>query len=165
MADKNNKKDPKTEEKPKTEDKKETKAEKQTEKKKVTVSPKLQKIIDEVEKLSVLELAELVKALEDKFGVAAAAPVPVAGGTAPVEPGKAAQAEEKSEFNVVLAAAGGNKIAVIKAVREVKPDLGLKDAKEFVEAAPKELLTGVSKEEAEEAKKKLEEAGAQAELK
>ncbi len=131
------------------------------------VSPKLQKIIDEVEKLSVIELADLVKALENKFGVSATAPVAVATtGVAPAGADAAAGAsEEKSEFTVVLAASGANKIAVIKAVREVKPDLGLKEAKDLVEAAPKDLLEGVKKEEAEAAKKKLEEAGAQVELK
>lgn len=131
----------------------------------VKVSAKLQKIINEVSKLSVLELAELVKALEDKFGVTAAAPV-VAGAVAASDAGAAGQAvEEKTEFNLVLSAAGANKIAVIKAVREIKPELGLKDAKDFVEAAPKELLSGAKKEDAQEAKKKLEAAGAQVELK
>lgn len=127
------------------------------------VSAKLQKIIDEVEKLTVMELADLVKALEDKFGVSAAAPMvaaaPAAGGAAP------APAEEKTEFDVILAAAGGNKIAVIKAVREINQNLGLKEAKDLVEAAPKPLLEGVKKEEAEAIKKKLEDAGAQVELK
>ncbi|MFC1711567.1 50S ribosomal protein L7/L12 [Patescibacteria group bacterium] len=123
-------------------------------------------MIEEVEKLTVLEMAELVKALEDKFGVSAAAPVAVAAAPAgDAAPGADKPAEEKSEFNVTLAASGANKIAVIKAVREVNPNLGLKEAKDLVEAAPKELLTGVKKEEAETAKKKLEEAGAQVEVK
>lgn len=128
------------------------------------VSAKLQKIIDEVGTLSVLELAELVKALENKFGVSASAPTlsvvgPAGGAVA------AAPAEEKTEFNVILTSGGANKISVIKVVRELKPDLGLKEAKDLVEAAPKELLTGVKKEQAEEAKKKLTEAGAQVEVK
>ena len=110
-----------------------------------------------------MELAELVKALENKFGVSAAAPISVTAGSASAGP--APEVEEKTEFNVILAAAGANKIATIKAVREIKPDLGLKEAKDLVESAPKELLTGVKKEEAEAAKKKLEESGAQVELK
>lgn len=143
-----------------------TKASEGKKKSSVKVSSKLQKIIDEVSKLSVLELAELVKALEDKFGVTAAASV-VAAGAAPGATGvdTAQQAPEKTEFNVILSAAGANKIAVIKAVREIKPELGLKEAKDLVEAAPKELLSGVKKEEAEAAKKKLEATGAQVELK
>ena len=129
----------------------------------VKVSAKLQKIIDEVEKLTVLELSELVKALEDKFGVSAASPtVALAQAGAPTA---AAEVEEKTEFNVVIAAAGANKIAVIKAVRELNQNLGLKEAKDLVEAAPKTLLESVKKEEAEVAKKKLEEAGATVELK
>jgi len=132
----------------------------------VKVSAKLQKIIDEVEKLTVLELADLVKALEDKFGVSAAAPMMMAAG-APVAGAAtdAAPAEEKTEFDVILAAAGANKIAVIKAVREINQALGLKEAKDLVEAAPKPVLEGAKKEDAEGAKKKLEEAGAQVELK
>lgn len=124
---------------------------------------KLTKIIEEVEKLSVLELADLVKALEDKFGVSAAAPVAapaspaVASGAGPVE-------EAKSEYQVVLASTGANKIGVIKALREIKQELGLKEAKDLAEAAPKEVGT-FKKEEAEAAKKKLEAAGAQVELK
>jgi large subunit ribosomal protein L7/L12 len=125
------------------------------------VSDKLQKIIDSVESLTVLELADLVKALEDKFGVSAAAPVAVAATGA----AEAAPAEEKSEFDVVLAGAGANKIAAIKAVRQILPDLGLKEAKDLVEAAPKPVLEGVNKEEADKAKAVLEEAGAQVELK
>ena len=145
-------------------DVKETKKEEAKKTKKV--SPNLEKIIESVEKLSVVELADLVKALEDKFGVSAAAPVAVAAaGTAAGAEAGAAAPEEKSEFTVVLSASGANKIAVIKAVREVKPDLGLKEAKDLVEAAPKDLLEGVKKEEAEAAKKKLEAAGAQVELK
>ncbi len=110
-----------------------------------------------------MELSELVKGVEEKFGVSAmpvmAAGTPAAGGAAPAE-----AAEEKSEYNVVLTASGEQKIAVIKAVREIKQDLGLKEAKDLVDAAPKEL--GVMKKaDAEEAKKKLEEAGATVELK
>lgn len=165
MADNNKKKE---EQKAKKEEKKEEVKEekKQKSKKEVKVSKNLKTIIEQVEKLSVLELSQLVKALEDKFGVTAAAPAaavaaPANGAAAPgAEP-----AEEKSEVNLTLAASGSNKIAVIKAVREVKPDLGLKEAKELVEGTPKELLTGVKPEEAQEAKKKLEEAGAQVEIK
>ena len=140
---------------------KETKAEKKEE---VKVSDKLQKVIDQVEKLTVLELSELVKALEDKFGVSAAAPVAVAGTQAPAAEGEAEAAEEKSEYQVVLTDAGANKIGVIKALREINQDLGLKEAKDLAEAAPKEIGT-YKKEEADEAKKKLEAAGAQVELK
>jgi large subunit ribosomal protein L7/L12 len=129
----------------------------------VKVSAKLQKIIDEVEKLSVLELSELVSALEDKFGVSAAAPMAMVA--APGANGETAAVEEKSEFDVILKDAGGNKIAVIKAVRELNQQLGLKEAKDLVESAPKTLLEAAKKEEAEAAKKKLEEAGAQVELK
>ena len=124
----------------------------------------LQKIVDEIEKLSVLELSQLVKALEDKFGVTAAAPV-AAVAAAPAAGGEQAAAEEKTEFDVILTSAGSNKIATIKAVRELRQDLGLKEAKDLVESAPKPILEGVKKEEAEEAKKKLEAAGAQVELK
>lgn len=121
----------------------------------------LQKLVDEIEKLSVLEVADLVKALEEKFGVSAAAPVmAAAAGAAPAE-----AAEEKDEFDVVLTGAGSNKIAAIKAVRELNQTLGLKEAKDLVEAAPKTVLEGAKKEDAEAAKKKLEEAGASVELK
>jgi len=143
------------------------KIEKTEEKAKVEVSAKLQKIIEEVEKLSVLELSQLVKALEDKFGVSASAVVaaaPAAGGVGQ-QAGASEPAEEKTQFTVVLTATGANKIAVIKAVREIKPDLGLKDAKDLVDAAPKTVAENVNKEAAEEAKKKLEAAGAQVELK
>ena len=123
-------------------------------------SEKITKFIDDVKALSVLELAELVEALEEEFGVSAAAPVVVAGGAAD----GAAAADEKTEFDVVLTAAGDGKLAVIKAVREIT-GLGLKEAKELVEAAPKALKEGVSKAEAEEIKAKLEAAGATVELK
>jgi len=126
------------------------------------VSASLEKIIEQIEKLSVLELADLVHALEDRFGVSASAPVAVAAAGAPAgatEPG-----EEKTTFNVILSAAGANKISVIKAVRELVPTLGLKEAKDLVEAAPKPVLEGVNKETADEAKKKLTEAGGTVEL-
>lgn len=131
-------------------------------KKEVKLSANLKKIIEEVEKLTVIELSDLIKALEDKFGVSAAAPVAVAAAGAPAA---AAEAEEaKSEYQVVLSSAGANKIGVIKALREINPELGLKEAKDLAEAAPKEVGT-FKKEEAETAKKKLEAAGAQVELK
>ena len=119
-------------------------------------------ILEAIENMTVLELSELVKAMEEKFGVSAAAPVAVAavGGAAPA----AAGGEEKTEFTVVLAAAGDKKINVIKAVREAT-GLGLKEAKELVDGAPKSVKENVGKAEAEELKKKLEEAGATVELK
>lgn len=123
----------------------------------------LQTIVDQIEKLSLLEVADLVKALEDKFGVSAAAPMMMAG--AMPGAGGEAPAEEKTEFDVVLTSAGANKIAVIKAVRELKPDLGLVEAKGFVEKTPANVLEGAKKEDAEAAKAKLETAGAQVELK
>lgn len=130
------------------------------------VSDKLKKIIEQIETLSVLELNDLVKALEKKFDITAqavaAAPV-AAGGAATDAAGE--QAEEKTEFTVVLTDSGANKISTIKAVRELNPDLGLKEAKDLVEAAPKTILEGAKKEDAEAAKKKLEDAGAQVELK
>ncbi|MCG2692283.1 50S ribosomal protein L7/L12 [Microgenomates group bacterium] len=128
------------------------------------LSAKLTKIIDEVEKLTVLELADLVKALEEKFNVSAAAPAAPAAPAVAAGAGPAPQEEAKSEYQVVLASAGANKIGVIKALREIKQELGLKEAKDLAEAAPKEVGT-FKKEEAETAKKKLEAAGAQVELK
>ncbi len=120
------------------------------------------KIAEELGKLTVLEAAELVKHLEEEWGVSAAAPVAaVAAGPA----ADAAPAEEKTEFDVVLAEAGGNKIAVIKAVRGVASGLGLADAKKLVEGAPVAVLEGANKEAAEAAKTALEEAGAKVELK
>ena len=119
-----------------------------------------EEIMEAIENMTVLELSELVKAMEDKFGVSAAAPVAVAA--APAAGGAAA--EEKSEFDVILQSAGDKKIGVIKVVREVT-GLGLKDAKALVDGAPKEVKTGVAKAEAEEMKKKLEDAGATVELK
>ena len=123
-------------------------------------SEKITAIIEELKGLTVLELSELVHAVEDEFGVSAAAAVAVA---APAADGGAAAAEQ-TEFDVVLKAAGGNKIAVIKVVREVT-GLGLKEAKALVDGAPKALKEGVSKEDAEAIKTKLEEAGAEVELK
>lgn len=125
---------------------------------------KLQKIVDEVEKLTILEVSDLVKALEEKFGVSAA-PVAMAQPQVSQAGGQAAPAEEKTEFTVVLKQAGGNKIGVIKAVREIKPELGLKEAKDLVEKGDAVLLENVKKEQAEEAKKKLTDAGATVELK
>jgi len=124
----------------------------------------LEKMMDEIKGMTVLELNELVKALEDEFGVsaAAAAPVMMAGGIPGA--GGAEQAEEQTEFNVVLSSFGDKKINVIKVVREVT-SLGLKEAKELVESAPTNVKEGVNKEEAEEIKKKFEEAGAQMEIK
>ena len=123
-------------------------------------SEKITALIEEVKALTVLELSELVHALEDEFGVSAAAPVAVAAAAAPA----AEAAAEKTEFDVVLASFGDEKIKVIKAVREIT-GLGLADAKAVVEAAPKAIKEGVSKDEAEELKMKLEEVGAKVELK
>lgn len=120
-------------------------------------------ILAAVEEMTVLELSDLVKALEEKFGVTAA-PVAVAGAAAPAA-GSEEPKEEQTAFNVVLTEAGANKIGVIKAVRELVPTLGLQEAKALVESAPKEVLTGAAKSAAEEAKKKLEAAGAKVELK
>lgn len=120
---------------------------------------KITKFIDDIKALSVLELNELVKAIEEEFGVSAAAPVMVAGGAA-----AAPAEEEKTEFNVVLVDAGASKMNVIKMVKEMT-GLGLKDAKDLVDNAPKPLKEGISKADAEEMKAKLEEAGAKIELK
>lgn len=142
------------------EKKEETKKE---EKKKVEVPAKFKDLVEKIEKMSVLELNELVKILEEKFGVSAAAPMAVAmPGAVAGTPAK--PAVEKTEFNIELKEAGPNKIAVIKAVKEIT-GLGLKDAKDAVEAAPKVIKEKVKKEEAEEMKKKLEAAGAKVELK
>ena len=125
---------------------------------------KLEKLVEDLSTLTVLEASELSKLLEEKWGVSAAAPVAVAaaGGAvaAPVE-----AAEEQTEFTVVLTAGGDKKINVIKEVRGVRPDLGLKEAKDLVEAAPTNVKENVSKQEAEEIKKKLEEAGASVSIK
>lgn len=131
------------------------------EKKDVVVPEKFKSLVSEIEKLSVLDLSELVHVLEDKFGVSAAAPMAMAA--APVA-AAAEAAEEKTSFNVELTDAGANKIGVIKALREVTA-LGLKEAKDIVDGAPKVVKEGASKEEAETMKKKLEEAGGKVTLK
>jgi large subunit ribosomal protein L7/L12 len=127
----------------------------------VEIPEKFKSLVETIEKMSVLDLAELVKVLEDKFGVSAAAPAMMMAAPAA---GAGAEAEEKSSFNVELTSAGGNKIAVIKVVREVT-GLGLKEAKDIVDAAPKNVKEGAAKAEAEDMKKKLEEAGATVTLK
>lgn len=127
------------------------------------LSKNVQKIVDAVKELSLMEVNELVSALEDEFGVSAAAPMMMAGAM-PAAGGEAA-AEEKDEFDVILKDAGSNKIAAIKAVRTLKPELGLGDAKKFVEDAPQAVLEGAKKEDAEAAKKSLEEAGCVVEMK
>lgn len=121
-------------------------------------------IIEQLEGLTVLQLNGLVKALEEKWGVSAAAPVAVAGGAAASGAAAAAEEEEKTEFDVILTEIGANKIQVIKAVRELT-SLGLKEAKDVVDSAPKAVKEGVTKEEAESAKAKLEETGAKVEIK
>lgn len=126
------------------------------------VSKNVQKLVDAVKELSLMEVSELVKALENEFGVSAAAPMMAAPAAAA---GETAAVEEKTEFDVVLKDAGSNKIAAIKAVRTLKPDLGLSEAKAFVESAPKTVLEGAKKEDAEAAKKALEEAGCTVEVK
>lgn len=132
-----------------------------TKPKEVKLPENLNKIVEAVEKLTVLEVAQLVKALEDKFGVSAA-PVAVAGAAVAAD---AAPVEEKTEFDVVILEAGANKLGVIKAIREIKTDLGLVEAKTMTEKVPATLLEGAKKEVAQEAKKKLEDAGAKVELK
>ncbi len=122
-------------------------------------------LMSAIEEMSVLELSELVKALEEKFGVSAAASMVQAAPAQAAGTGEAEAAEEQTAFNVVLASAGGQKIAVIKAIRELVPTLGLKEAKDLADTAPKEILTGVNKEAANEAKEKLTAAGATVELK
>jgi large subunit ribosomal protein L7/L12 len=125
----------------------------------------IEKMMDEIKGMTVLELNELVKALEDEFGVSAAAAAPVmVAGAAPGAGAAGEQAEEKTEFDVLLNSVGDKKINVIKAVREVT-SLGLKEAKELVESAPTKVKEGVSKDEAESVKAKFEEAGAQVEIK
>ena len=131
-------------------------------KKEVVVPAKFEKLVAEIEKMSVLDLSELVKVLEEKFGVSAAAPMMM--GAAPAAAGAVEVAEEKSEFDVELTAVGAQKINVIKAVREIT-GLGLKEAKDIVDAAPKAVKEKVSKADAETIKKKLEEAGATVTLK
>ena len=126
---------------------------------------KLEKLVDELSTLTVLEASELSKLLEEKWGVSAAAPVAMAaaGGGAAAAPAEAV--EEQTEFTVMLTAGGDKKINVIKEVRSVRPDLGLKEAKDLVEAAPTPVKENISKQEAEEIKKKLEEAGASVSIK
>ena len=130
---------------------------------KKTLSAPVQSLVDAVKKLSLMEVAELVKALEDEFGVSAAAPMMM--GAMPGAAAAAAPAEEQTEFDVILKDAGSNKIGAIKAVRQLKPELGLGEAKTFVESAPKTVLEGAKKADAEAAKKLLEEAGCVVELK
>ncbi len=132
------------------------------EKKEVVVPEKFKALVEQIEKLSVIELSELVKVLEDKFGVSAAAPAMMMAG--PVAGAGAVAVEEKSEFTVELTDAGANKINVIKAVREIT-GVGLKEAKDLVDGAPKTVKENVAKAEAETMKKKLEEAGAKVTLK
>jgi large subunit ribosomal protein L7/L12 len=128
------------------------------------ISAKLQKILDSISELSVLELSDLVKGIEEKFDVKAVAAAPVAAASTAVAGAATPAAEEKTEFDVVITSGGANKIAVIKVVREFKPELGLKEAKDMVDAAPTSLGT-MKKDAAAEAKTKLEAAGAQVELK
>lgn len=143
------------------EEKKEVEAEEKKPKAKAKKSAAIEDIMTTIKGMTVLELAELVKALEDEFGVSAAAPIAVAA-AAPAAGGEAA--EEKTEFTVILTEAGPNKINVIKAVRELT-NLGLKESKDLVEGAPKPVKEGVNKDEAAAAKAKLEAAGAKAEIK
>jgi large subunit ribosomal protein L7/L12 len=126
-------------------------------------SEKINALIEEVSNLTVLELSELVHALEEKFGVSAAAPVAVAAG--PVAAAPAEEVEEKTEFDVVMTSFGAEKVKVIKAVREIVSGLGLAEAKALVEGIPAKIKEGIAKEEAEELKKKLEEVGATVEIK
>ncbi len=133
------------------------------EKKIVEVPAKFKSLVEEIEKMSVLDLAELVKILEDKFGVSASAPAMMVG--APMAGAPAGEAaEEKTSFDIELTESGANKISVIKVVREVT-EMGLKEAKDLVDGAPKVVKEGVKKEEAEEIKKKIEEAGGKATIK
>jgi large subunit ribosomal protein L7/L12 len=126
---------------------------------------KLEKLVDELSGLTVLEAAELSKLLEEKWGVSAAAPVAMAAGPSAAAAAPAEAAEEQTEFTVVLTAAGEKKINVIKEVRSVRPDLGLKEAKDLVEGAPQNVKENVSKQEAEEVRAKLEAAGASVQVK
>ncbi len=128
------------------------------------MSPKVEELVEQISNLTLVEAAELKKALEEKFGVTAAAPVMVAAGAAPGAPAEAPKEEEKTEFDVELTEVGPNKLNVIKVIREIT-NLGLKEAKELVEGAPKMVKEAVSKEEAEDIKKKLEAQGAKVTLK
>ncbi len=130
----------------------------------VVTDEKVEEIIKAIEEMSVLQLSKLVKALEDKFGVTAAAPVAIAAGPAAAGPAADAPAEEQTEFDVVLKSAGSNKIQVIKVVRGIT-SLGLKEAKDLVDGAPSNVKEQVSKEEADDIKAKLEEVGAEIEIK
>ncbi|MFA5644632.1 MAG: 50S ribosomal protein L7/L12 [Patescibacteria group bacterium] len=132
------------------------------EKKNVEVPAKFKSLVEDVEKMSVLDLAELVKILEEKFGVSASAPAMMVGAVAAAPAGEAV--EEKTSFDIELTDGGASKIAVIKVIREVT-EMGLKEAKDLVDGAPKMVKEGVKKEEAEEIKKKIEEAGGKATLK
>lgn len=150
-------------EEPKAEEKKEeSKEEKKAAK---AVSKKLEDLMADIEKLSVLELSELVHALEEKFGVSASAGVAMAAAPAGAAAGAEGADEGQTTFNVVLTDSGANKISVIKAIRELVPTLGLKEAKDIADAPPKNILEGANKEAANEAKTKLETAGAKVELK
>ncbi len=139
-------------------------SEETTVEKEIELSKDAQKVIDSVEKMTVLELSQLVKALEEKFGVVAAAPVAVAGAAAPAGGGDEAADTGSDTVDVILKSAGDKKIQVLKAVRELT-GLGLKEAKELVDAAPKAVKEGVAKDEADSIKKQLEEQGAEIELK
>ena len=130
----------------------------------VKVPAKFKSLVEEIEKMSVIDLAELVKILEKKFGVSAAAPAMMMAGAMPGGDGGGAQEEEKDSFDIEITEAGSNKISVIKAVRAIT-EMGLKDAKDLVDGAPKTVKEGIKKEEAEEIKKQLEEAGAKVTLK
>jgi len=130
----------------------------------MSLTANAEQVMKLVEGMTMLELNDLVKAMEEKFGVSAQAPVMMAG-VAPVAGGAQAQAEEQTEFDIVVTDAGANKIAVLKAVREDHSSLGLQEAKAFVESTPKTLKEGVKKEDAMNIKKKLEDAGAKVELK
>jgi large subunit ribosomal protein L7/L12 len=131
---------------------------------KIELTEKMKSVMDSIEKMTVMELADLVKALEEKFGVSASAPVAVAAVGAAAGAAPAAAAEEKTVFTVVLTSAGANKITVIKELRTLT-SLGLKEAKDLVDAAPKTIKEGATKEEADKIKKQLETAGAKIELK
>lgn len=130
----------------------------------IKLNEKLEKIAKEIETLTVVEMADLAKYLEEKFGVSTM-PMAAASPASPAESAGAADKEEKTTFTVVLSATGDNKLGVIKAVREILPNLGLMEAKKLVESAPKDLLTDAKKETAEEAKKKIEAVGGKIELK
>ncbi|MBN1540511.1 50S ribosomal protein L7/L12 [candidate division KSB1 bacterium] len=129
-----------------------------------TADPKVEEILKSIEEMTVLQLSKLVKALEDRFGVTAAAPMAIAA-AAPAGGAAAEPVEEQTEFDVVLKSAGANKINVIKVVRQIVDGLGLKEAKDLVDSAPSKVKEGVSKDEANGVKAKLEEAGAEVEVK